>query len=167
MYNVSQIMYPDRRKELVCKAVSMQVAEQIVQSLSKVMGVHYDNFKIEPDVPTTGAPRGRYLERAMTISSKGGDRHNGYGHPIKNFSTIALMQNAYLKTRGLLAEGQNITPRDSVVFNLLQKIAREAESHKDDNWVDMAGYVNVMSLIHELQDEEEDISVDKLWINIT
>lgn len=63
-----------------------------------------------------------------------GDREQDYGSPESNFQTIADLWRIYLK-------GYNITAVDVAAMLALLKIARIASgNHKDDNWIDLAGY---------------------------
>jgi hypothetical protein len=69
-----------------------------------------------------------------------GARRAAYGSPERNFERIKLLQGAYL---GIRAGGHAapLTELDVAMLNLLQKIARIAESpdHRD-SYVDIVGY---------------------------
>lgn len=61
------------------------------------------------------------------------DRETDYGSPENNFARIADFWTAYL--------GQVVKPHDVAAMMMLLKIARIASGqHKDDNWIDAAGY---------------------------
>jgi len=80
--------------------------------------------------------RKQCLDEAIKIVTK--DRQNDYGTPEKNFGTIAEYWTAYLHSRGI---NGIIKDFDVAAMMSLLKIARVASSpHKDDNWVDLAGY---------------------------
>ena len=80
--------------------------------------------------------RKQCLEEAIKIVTK--DRQNDYGTPEKNFGTIAEYWTAYLRSRGINGIVKDF---DVAAMMSLLKIARVASSpHKDDNWVDLAGY---------------------------
>lgn len=62
-----------------------------------------------------------------------GDRENTYGAPEDNFAAIAFLWTAYLR--------REITPKDVANMMILLKVARAAAGkHKDDNYIDIAGY---------------------------
>lgn len=61
------------------------------------------------------------------------DREGQYGSPENNFSLIAELWSAY--------KGETFTAEDVVMMMALLKIARiKTGKHKDDNYVDLAGY---------------------------
>jgi len=79
-----------------------------------------------------------------------GDREKTYGHPAKNFNTIATMWEAHLFSRGLLSEdGEGLQPEDVACMMMLLKIARlsnDLEHH--DSLVDVCGYAALIDRIH-------------------
>lgn len=59
-------------------------------------------------------------------------RENDYGKPENNFERIAKLWNAYTDNF--------FTAKDVAIMMALLKVARIRGGHKDDNFVDMAGY---------------------------
>lgn len=84
------------------------------------------------------------LQRADKIA--GQDRSRDYGHPKPNHQRIAWMWNAYFQSKGINAQ---LTPNDIPVMMILLKIARHTHTPKDDNLVDMAGYVKCLAMIED------------------
>ena len=81
------------------------------------------------------------LETTESIVCK--DRENDYGSPENNFARIADFWTAYL--------GQVIKPHDVAAMMMLLKVARIASGqHKDDNWIDAAGYSACGAELQEL-----------------
>lgn len=61
------------------------------------------------------------------------DRQDAYGKPEDNFALIASLWGTYL--------GKGITAKDVALMMCLLKIARSKTGlHKDDNYIDLAGY---------------------------
>jgi hypothetical protein len=76
-----------------------------------------------------------------------GDREQDYGSPENNFQTIADLWRIYL-------HGYAIAATDVAAMLSLLKIGRIASgNHKDDNWVDLAGYAACGGEIASLQAE--------------
>lgn len=61
-----------------------------------------------------------------------GERELDYGKPEDNFERIAKLWNAY--------RDDSFTPKDVAIMMALLKVARIRGGHKDDNFVDLAGY---------------------------
>lgn len=78
-------------------------------------------------------------QRAMALVR--GPRQEAYGHPYDNFKRICDMWSARL--------GMIITVEDFVDCMVLVKVARNANIFKDDNWDDIAGYVEAGHLARE------------------
>lgn len=77
-----------------------------------------------------------------------GDRNASYGHPLDNHSTTAEMVTAFLRRkygRGM----PKLDAEDVCWFNVLQKVAREANVHKRDNGVDICGYAGNVEMIRD------------------
>lgn len=83
-----------------------------------------------------------YLEEALQITS--GDRARDYGTPLINHLRIAVRWNILLGAR----LEKPINPADVVLMMIDLKIAREQQTHKDDNFVDIAGYINCLDKMH-------------------
>lgn len=101
----------------------------------------YGTTPVDIPVETTGDESSGYenlswLEEAAKVVRT--SRRSTYGHPLLNFARIAALYNTYFE--GRLVEGQFITPVDIVYLNIMTKIAREKQIHKDDNVVDIIGY---------------------------
>lgn len=84
---------------------------------------------------------GSVLGEAAAIVA--GPRQQAYGHPIDNYGTLAEMLSGYLTRRGTT----RIDAHDAIMFNILQKVAREATSRKRDNLVDIAGYARCAEML--------------------
>ncbi len=69
----------------------------------------------------------------------GGPRMEQYGPPSVCFRRIAGYWASYLQA--------DIRPRDVAHMMILVKIARDQNSPKRDNWVDIAGYARVLELL--------------------
>lgn len=67
-----------------------------------------------------------------------GDRQSDYGHPRANFTRTAQLWTIILQDK--LTDGAYITPEDVGMAMLQVKVARQMETPKRDNLVDMAGY---------------------------
>ena len=90
------------------------------------------------------------------------DREGQYGSPENNFSLIAELWSAY--------KGETFTAEDVAMMMALLKIARiKTGKHKDDNYVDLAGYA---ACACELRSDEgvetcnklREGEIDKNWI---
>ena len=85
-----------------------------------------------------------WLEEAARVVRT--SRRSAYGHPLLNFARIASFYNTYLD--GRMKTGHFLTPLDIVYMNILTKVAREKQAHKDDNVVDIIGYAATHNAIH-------------------
>ena len=85
------------------------------------------------------------LEEAAQIA--GESRQRDYGHPYENHKRIAEMWNVQLGPK-LAAP---IEPREVALMMISVKLAREVNTPKRDNLVDIAGYVNCCDLIDQKQ----------------
>jgi len=90
---------------------------------------------------TPQAPPATILAEADNIA--GEDRSRDYGHPLINHQRIAAIWNVQLA--GILTAP--ITPRQVALMMIGLKLAREANTPKRDNLVDVAGYVKCIELI--------------------
>jgi hypothetical protein len=77
------------------------------------------------------------LAEALEIA--GVDRSRDYGHPLPNHERIADIWTVCLGPK--LAPGVRITPEDVVQCMIGMKLAREVNTHKRDNYVDICGYI--------------------------
>ena len=83
------------------------------------------------------------LEEALRLTM--GDRQKAYGHPLEDFSRTAGLWTSLLDKK-LKAP---ITPEEVALAMICLKMSREQNKHKDDNLVDMAGYVNCLHMLIE------------------
>ena len=83
------------------------------------------------------------LEEALEVS--GQNRQRDYGHPLVNHERIAAVWNVVLGPK--LAKP--ITPEEVVWCMIGVKLAREVNTPKRDNALDVAGYINCLDLINQ------------------
>jgi hypothetical protein len=88
------------------------------------------------------------LQEALEVS--GECRQRDYGHPLVNHERIAAVWNVVLG-RQLTAP---ITAEQVVWCMIGVKLAREVNTPKRDNALDVAGYVNCLDLIQQKRAEE-------------
>jgi hypothetical protein len=74
-----------------------------------------------------------------------GDRQAAYGTPQDNHSLTAAFWRLYVDA--LLDRGKRITPRAVCMMNALQKISRDTFAEKDDNLIDVAGYMRCAQMV--------------------
>lgn len=72
------------------------------------------------------------------------ERGGSYGTPEDSFERIALFWTVYLN--------KIITETDVSIMMMLLKIARETEKHKDDNFLDIAGYAACAACLNKKED---------------
>jgi hypothetical protein len=104
------------------------------------------------DVAPTKEPSTSPLEEALRITT--GDRQNSYGHPLEDFSRTAALWTSLLgeKLRS------KITPEEVALCMVCLKLSREMNKHKQDNLVDIAGYINCLHMLIEEKKYESEIS---------
>lgn len=85
------------------------------------------------------------LRRADAIA--GEDRARDYGHPRDNFRRIADLWEAYMRNRP--DPEMPVEPEDVAAMMILMKIARQQHTPKDDNLLDIAGYVKCWDMLGE------------------
>lgn len=85
------------------------------------------------------------LEEAVEIT--GGERCRDYGHPYDNCKLIAELWQPIL--------GCRVTPQQVAMCMIQVKIAREQNTPKRDNAVDIAGYAYVLDMINQWEDERK------------
>lgn len=86
-----------------------------------------------------------YLEQA--VKHVRGDRMKDYDHPKRNFDRIAKMWSVILDTE--------VTPTQFALCMMSMKIARHVKTPKEDNLVDIAGYVEALDMALNEDDEFE------------
>lgn len=82
------------------------------------------------------------LEEAQRLVH--GDRGADYGHPIDDYTRTGRMWGAIL---GI----PDIDPRTCCLMMAAVKISREANKHKRDNIVDLAGYAECAGMVWDEQ----------------
>lgn len=95
----------------------------------------FPEYAEKPTAVTVEPRRGAALLEALEIIN--GERADQYGDPKDSFALIAKYWTVYLEGRG---GRDDIKPVDVAAMMVLFKLAREANQHKHDNWVDLLGY---------------------------
>jgi hypothetical protein len=85
------------------------------------------------------------LNDAQTILN--GSRNVDYGDPVENFNRIATIANLM---------GAQVTTLDCVNVLIALKLSREAYTHKEDNLIDAAAYLEIKQRIIESQNKIEE-----------
>lgn len=93
---------------------------------------------------STGQREGILLE---SLRVSGESRQRDYGHPKLNHDRIAAIWNVQLGNKLALP----LTARDAALMMIGVKLAREVNTPKRDNLVDIAGYVNCVDLIDQAE----------------
>lgn len=102
-------------------------------------GDYFESADVPPWAPEsveTVPVRAQVLREAENLVC--GDREDQYGAPVDNLLRIANYWNDYLFD--VMKRGDLLGPRDVALMMALVKIAREANGHKRDSLVDLAGY---------------------------
>lgn len=91
-----------------------------------------------------------YIKRspsALQIADEivNGERGSDYGHPWYNFTDTANMWSVIV--------GMPITPEQVAMMMICLKICRELHKPKDDNVIDMAGYVATLEKVKNWRKE--------------
>lgn len=71
-----------------------------------------------------------------------GDREETYGQPDKNLTLIANLWREYLGVK-------NISAHDVCMMMVLLKVARQRNTYKRDNLVDICGYAALSERVEE------------------
>lgn len=114
----------------------------------------------EAPSPTRGTPYGldsvggdpTILEIAQHIA--GASRSRDYGHPYENHKRIADIWNTQLAPK--LKPGYKIEPREVALMMIGLKLARETNTPKLDNLVDIAGYVQCLDMIDTFENQQKE-----------
>lgn len=83
---------------------------------------------------------------AIADSLTGGDRQASYGHPAVDFERTASFWSTLF--------GYRVSPEQVGLAMVLLKVSREVNRHKDDNLIDMAGYVRTVEMIYEYREQQ-------------
>jgi len=99
----------------------------------------------EEDFPNVGfaVPEDSILAEADKVA--GQSRSRDYGHPYQNHERIAAIWNVQLGPK----LNAPIEPREVALMMIGLKLAREVNSPKRDNILDIAGYVKCVDMIDE------------------
>lgn len=89
------------------------------------------------------------LDEAAVITA--GDRQRDYGHPLENHERIADLWRAYL--RGKHGVDIDLGAEDAAWMMMLTKVAREMQTPKRDNILDVCGYARCLEQIHERRNQ--------------
>ena len=79
-----------------------------------------------------------------------GDRAKAYGDVITNYKAIADIANIMLRRKNKFLDIEDIG-----IILVALKIAREGNSHKDDNLIDAAAYLNILKIMHDKVDNTD------------
>jgi len=94
--------------------------------------------------------RGKVLKRAHILIN--GERRTMYGAPEDSFGVIANFWRDYILGKfGVLLD---LDKYDIALMMVLMKMAREIQGYKDDNWVDMAGYIGLGGDFREIDENK-------------
>lgn len=86
-----------------------------------------------------------FLEEAYSLVN--GDRQAQYGSPLESFERTARLWSEVL--------GIEVTPEQVALCLVQLKMSREIANPKRDNLVDIAGYVEVVSMIERERDRRD------------
>jgi len=98
----------------------------------------------ESDTPASeNAQPENILAEAQRLTD--GCRHADYGHPREDFARAAAMWTGILRPK--LREEATITSADIPLCMIAIKLSRQANRHKRDNLVDIAGYARTAAMV--------------------
>lgn len=81
-----------------------------------------------------------------------GDRGESYGNPYDDFTRVGKMWGAVL--------GTGDVPPDKVALCMIcLKVSREANKHKRDNIVDIAGYAETLDMVRFVQNIKDNLPI--------
>ena len=110
----------------------------------KPKGVHRPECSQTPGWDLKGRSM-NILQEADTLIN--GPRQESYGHPAESFGRIAKIWSAILRT--------DVTPEEVGLCMIGVKISREVNAHSHDNLADIAGYAQLIELIHDYGAKED------------
>ena len=90
-------------------------------------------------------PKKTFFDKATEIIF--GDREQTYGKPGKNLVLISKLWSEYIE--GKYGEKYLLSAEDVCYMMILLKIARLANSHTDDNVIDVMGYAGLVERIRD------------------
>lgn len=107
-----------------------------VCSICNTPGCTYLNHMVNPVDPVDVQQPVGVLQEAATITEV---RQGEYGEPIQHFRNVANAWEAILHTK--------ITSEQVILCMIALKVLREANLHKHDNLVDIAGYARLLERV--------------------
>jgi hypothetical protein len=111
---------------------------------------------VQGEPPVVMSPQDMLAQADIVVN---GDRRADYGHPIVNHSRTAQYWSAF--------KGVEFTAEDVCWMNVLQKISREGNKPKDDNKVDVMGYVLNAAMVEEARRESAPVQCQHDWADIS
>lgn len=102
-----------------------------------------DTLELKPLATVSRVIDEDILDKVKNIIN--GDRLDCYGPPKESFQRIADYWNIYLSHK----KDNIITPKDAAMMEVLFKLAREENKHKEDNIVDMLAYILLYDKVRE------------------
>lgn len=111
-------------------------AGELDRALQETLGKRADPPPAPPLEKTEGARMGELLHEAVQLVN--GDRNHDYGKPTDNHRRTAQLWTAYVQMK--YPEAPTFTAEDVCWLNVLQKMARNVNRQKRDNFVDAAGW---------------------------
>ena len=81
-----------------------------------------------------------WIDTARQIAGDG-ERARDYGSPLVNFLRIAILWSHWLNYK--------VTPGDVAWMMVLIKVAREQATHKDNNAIDIIGYLHCLDMMNQ------------------
>lgn len=81
------------------------------------------------------------------IQLVGGERGQAYGHPLDDYTRTAEIFRAMT--------GRFLTAKEAATFMMAVKMSREQNAHRDDNVIDLVGYILCVDMIRRKLEEED------------
>lgn len=100
---------------------------------------------MNPEPSHLSASQSLYNEALDTIN---GDRRQSYGEVHTSFARVSRVWSSIL--------GHEVTPHQVCLCMIGLKVCREANSHKRDNLVDLAGYTGLLEELHQPDPQTEE-----------
>lgn len=119
--------------------MTLPVFEQLKEQ-EKMLNKSGDRTSEATSQTLSGSP----LENALVVVN--GDRQSDYGSPEENMQTIANLWGELLNI--------SVTSEQVCLMMIALKLARESHKHKEDNLIDMAGYVEILHRCIQSKEDE-------------